>query len=165
MRPVEILLVVANLLTLLVVAVPRLHAARSLGGVVLITLSLAVVQVLLEGPRWQMVPAYVLTGLFLCVWVVQSFVPVGGIVKEILTNRLVAGCAIILAIMGLAACRRERSSGHISRSESARILHTTSRSNSMELTYRQNTVGQSVLFGLEGCRCPWPTPKIRYGSA
>jgi ubiquinone/menaquinone biosynthesis C-methylase UbiE len=65
----------------------------------------------------------------------------------------------------LAACRRERSSGHISRSESARILHTTSRSNSMELTYRQNTVGQSVLFGLEGCRCPWPTPKIRYGSA
>jgi predicted dienelactone hydrolase len=101
MRPVEILLVVANLLTFLVVAVPRLHAARWMGGVVLITLSLAVVQVLLEGPRWQMVPAYVLTGLFLFVWVVQSFVPVGGIVKEILTNRLVAGCAIILAIMGL----------------------------------------------------------------
>ncbi len=57
MRPVETLLSFANLLTFVVVAVPRLHAACWMGGVVLITLSLAVVQVLLEGPRWQMAPA------------------------------------------------------------------------------------------------------------
>jgi predicted dienelactone hydrolase len=101
MRPVEILLLVANLLTFVVVAVPRLHATRWMGGVVLITLALAVVQVLLEGPRWQMVPAYVLTVLFLVVWLLQSFVPVGGIVKQILTNRIVAGFAIILGIIGL----------------------------------------------------------------
>jgi predicted dienelactone hydrolase len=101
LRPVEILLFVANLLTFMVVAVPRLHAARWMGVVVLITLALAVVQVLLEGPRWQMVPAYVLTGLFLFVWLMQSFVPVGGIVQQILTNRWVAGCAIILGIIGL----------------------------------------------------------------
>jgi predicted dienelactone hydrolase len=101
MRPVETLLLFANLLTFLVVAVPRLHAARWMGSVVLITLSLAVVQVLLEGPRWQMAPAYVLTGLFLFVWVVQSFAPVGGIVKQILTTRLVAGFAIILCIIGI----------------------------------------------------------------
>src|SRR6266496_3389131 len=101
MRPVETLLSFANLLTFLVVAVPRLHAARWIGGVVLITLSLAVVQVLLEGPRWQMAPAYVLTGLFLLVWLVQSFAPVGGIVEQILTNRFVAGFAIILGIIGI----------------------------------------------------------------
>jgi predicted dienelactone hydrolase len=101
MRPVEILLVVANLLTFMVVAVPRLHAARWMGSVVLITLALAVVQVLLEGPRWQMAPAYVLTGLFVVVWLVQSSVPVGGIVKQILTSRVVAGFAIILGIIGL----------------------------------------------------------------
>jgi predicted dienelactone hydrolase len=101
MRPAETLLVFANLLTLVVVAVPRLHAARWMGGVVLITIAIALVQVLMEGPRWQMVPAYVLTGLFLFVWLVQSFVPVGGIVKQILTNRLVAGFAIILCIIGL----------------------------------------------------------------
>ena len=68
MRPVEILLVVADLLTFLVVAVPRLHATRWGGGIALVTFSLAAVQILVEGPRWQMVPAYVLTRLFLFVW-------------------------------------------------------------------------------------------------
>jgi len=101
MRPVETLLLLANLLTFLVVAVPRLHAARWRGGVVFITLSLAVVQVLMEGPRWQMAPAYVLTGLFLFVWVLQSVAPVGGIVKQIRTNRLVTGFALILGIIGI----------------------------------------------------------------
>jgi predicted dienelactone hydrolase len=100
MRPVEILLLFANLLTFLVLAIPQLHAARWRGGVVLITLSLAVVQVLMEGPRWQMAPAYVLTGLFLLVWLLQSFAPVGGSVKRILTNRLVVGFAITLCIIG-----------------------------------------------------------------
>ncbi len=101
MRPVEALLIFANVLTFLVLAVPRLHAARWMGGVVLITLSLAVVQVLLEGPRWQMAPAYVLTGLFSFVWLVQRVAQAGGIVKQILTNRLVAVCAIVLAIIGM----------------------------------------------------------------
>jgi predicted dienelactone hydrolase len=101
MRPVEILLVVADLLTFLVLAVPRLHATRWMRGIALITLSLAVVQILVEGPRWQMAPAYVLTGLFLFVWVVQNFVKSNGIVKRIRTRRLVVGCAISLAIIGL----------------------------------------------------------------
>nr|MDQ2905919.1 carboxylic ester hydrolase [Chloroflexota bacterium] len=88
-------------LTFLVLAVPRLQVARWRGGVVLITLALAIVQILLEGPRWQMAPAYVLTGLFLLVWLLQSFAPGGGIVKQILINRFVAGCAIILCIIGI----------------------------------------------------------------
>lgn len=65
----------------------------------------------------------------------------------------------------LAACRRERSSGHTSCSESARILQNAGRNDSKGLTYRQNTVGHGVLCGLEGYHCPCPTPKIRYGSA
>jgi len=101
MRPVEILLVMANIITFLVIAVPRLHAARWIGYVVFITLFLAVFQVIMEGPRWQMVPAYVLTGLFLLVWVLQRLGPVGGIVKERRTNRIIAVCAIILGIIGL----------------------------------------------------------------
>jgi predicted dienelactone hydrolase len=101
MRPGEILLVVANFLTFVVFAVPRIRAIRWTGYVVLITLALAVVQVLVEGPRWQMVPAYVLTGLFLVVWTVQRVAPAGGIVKQILTKRVVAGFAIILGIIGL----------------------------------------------------------------
>lgn len=101
MRPVEILLVVADLLTFLVVAVTRLRATRWMGGIALITLSLAAVQILVEGPRWQMILAYILTGSLLFVWVIQSFGKSSGIVKRILTSRLVAGCAISLAIIGL----------------------------------------------------------------
>ncbi|HEY6407664.1 MAG TPA: hypothetical protein VIY29_09380 [Ktedonobacteraceae bacterium] len=74
---------------------------------------------------------------------------------DVIINRTI----VYGSLSALAACRREQGSGHISRSESARILHTTGRSDSMELTSRQNTVSQSVLFGLEGCRCPSTTPR------
>lgn len=54
----------------------------------------------------------------------------------------------------LAACRRERSKGHISRSDCAHVLHNMGRSDSTEPSHRQNMVGDAVLFGLEGCRAP-----------
>ena len=98
----ETLLVVANVLTFLVFAVPQLRAIRWTGYIVFITLALAVTQVLVEGPRWQMVPAYMLTGLFLVVWVVQHVAPAGGSVKQFLTRRVVAGGAIILCLLGMA---------------------------------------------------------------
>jgi hypothetical protein len=60
MRPVEILLLLANLLTFLVLAVPRLRAVHWTGSVVLIGLLLAIAQALIEGPRWQMAPTFAL---------------------------------------------------------------------------------------------------------
>ncbi len=101
MRPVEILLVVTDLLTFLVLAVPHLHATRWMRYIVLIMLALAIVQVLIEGQRWQMIPAYVLTGLLVLAWLSQNVAPVDGIVKQILTNRFAVGFAIILCIIGL----------------------------------------------------------------
>jgi len=101
MRPIETLLLFANLLTFLVVAVPRLHTTRWMGCAVLITLALAVAQVLIEGPRWQMVPTYVLTGLLLLAWLLQNVASMDGIVKRILTNRFVVGFAITLCIVGM----------------------------------------------------------------
>ena len=65
MRLFEILLVMADILTFLVVAVPQLYTTRWKGGITLSTCSLAMIQILAEGARWQMVPAYVLAGLFL----------------------------------------------------------------------------------------------------
>lgn len=99
MRLIEALLAFANLLTFLVIAVPGLAAARWKVYVIFITLAIAGVQVLLEGPRWQMAPAYVLTGLFVCVWMVQSFAPVRRVVKQRQINRSVAGFAVILCII------------------------------------------------------------------
>ncbi len=101
MRPFEILLIVANFLSFMVFAVPRLRAIRWTGDIVFIALVVAVVQVLREGERWQVVPAYVLTGLFLIVWAVQRLASSGDIVKQILTKRVVAGAAIILCLLSM----------------------------------------------------------------
>jgi predicted dienelactone hydrolase len=43
----------------------------------------------------------VLTGLLVLAWLLQNVAPVDGSVKQILTNRFVAGIAIILCIIGL----------------------------------------------------------------
>jgi hypothetical protein len=71
MRPLELSLVLVNLLTLGVLAVPQLQAVRWMGYVALIAVLIAVAQMIMEGPRWQMVPTYVLTGLYFLVWLLQ----------------------------------------------------------------------------------------------
>lgn len=101
MRPFEILLAVANFLSFVVFAVPRLRTIRWTGSIVFIALVVVVIQVFVEGARWQMVPAYVLTGLFLIVWEVQRLASAGGIVKQILVKRVVAGAAIILCLLSM----------------------------------------------------------------
>ncbi|MGF1571007.1 MAG: alpha/beta hydrolase family protein [Nodosilinea sp.] len=72
MRPIEILLSVANVLTLLVLVLLWLQAARWTGYVTLIALLIAAAQVLIEGSRWQMIPAYLLTGLFFLLWLLHN---------------------------------------------------------------------------------------------
>lgn len=101
MRPIETLVIVSILLTFVVFAVPHLRAIRWMRYIVFITLALALVQVLVERPRWQMAPAYALTGLLLTVWVVQRVAAADGIIKPILTHRVVVACAIMLCSIGL----------------------------------------------------------------
>ena len=78
MRPIETVLLLANLLAFFVLAVPRLpRAVRPLRHLALIALPIAIAQVLVEGPRWQMAPAYALAGLFFVVWLVRYVAPAG----------------------------------------------------------------------------------------
>ena len=63
MRLVEMFLLVANLLAFLVSAVPRRHAAPWARFLAFIALLTAGAQTLFEGPRWQMIPAYALSGM------------------------------------------------------------------------------------------------------
>jgi hypothetical protein len=98
MRPLELLLVLVNLLTFAVLAVPRLHAVRWMGYVAFIAVLIAVAQMIVEGPRWQMVPAYMLTALFLLVWLLQKHrTTLAG--RPV--NRLAAGFAIGLGTLAL----------------------------------------------------------------
>jgi pimeloyl-ACP methyl ester carboxylesterase len=101
MRLVEALLIFANLLTFLVMAIPRFRAIPWVGYIVFVALFIAVIQILVEGPRWQVVPAYVLTAFFSLVWLLQNVVSVSGIVGQILTNRFVVGFVIILGVIGI----------------------------------------------------------------
>ena len=68
MRSGEAVLLLADLMTLFVVAVRlprRMHWLRYAAPTALLA---AFAQVLIEGPRWQLVPAYVTTGLFFLIW-------------------------------------------------------------------------------------------------
>ena len=103
MRPIETVLLLANLLAFFVLAVPRLpRAVRPLRHLALIALPIAIAQVLVEGPRWQMAPAYALAGLFFVVWLVRYVAPAGLPARRKRTNRLAAGLAIGLGALGLA---------------------------------------------------------------
>src|SRR5215217_8268289 len=102
MRPIETVLLLANLLAFFVLAVPRLRAVRWTRYSAPIALLIAGAQALLEGPRWQMVPAYALAGLFFLIWLLQNIAPAGGSPGQGRTNRLAAGLAVGLGVLGLA---------------------------------------------------------------
>ena len=99
MRPFETLVFLANLLTFIVLVIPRLRNVRWTGYSALITLLIAFVQVLVEGPRWQMVPAYVLTVLLLCVWLWQTRGSADGKTGLKRVNRFVTCLAILSGIL------------------------------------------------------------------
>ena len=63
MRPVESLLSIANLLTFLVLTLPLPRSVLWIRFFVPIVLLIAIIQLLAEGWRWQMLPAYALSGL------------------------------------------------------------------------------------------------------
>jgi hypothetical protein len=102
MRPLETLLSLANLLAFLVLSVPLPRIVPWMRQLSPIALVIAVAQVLVEGPRWQMVPAYALAGLFFLIWLLQTIAPVGGPAEKGRTNRLAVGLAVGLGVLGLA---------------------------------------------------------------
>ena len=63
MRPLEIVLTLANLLAFCILLIPRRYWRRWMAAVVLLAPIAAYIEMLVEGPRWQMVPAH---GLALC---------------------------------------------------------------------------------------------------
>jgi predicted dienelactone hydrolase len=91
MRSLETLLLMADLLTLFVLSVPRLRAARWMRLAATVGLVLAVTQVLVEGPRWQMFPAYALTALFFLGSMLKNVATAGGPAERNRFTHLVVG--------------------------------------------------------------------------
>ena len=98
MRFIETLLLLADLLALIVLSVPRLDTTRWLRHSPVAALVVAVAQVLVEGARWQMLPAYVLTGLLFLVSMRNSVMFAGRSAGRRPPVRL----ALALGILGLA---------------------------------------------------------------
>src|SRR5215204_3748309 len=88
MRLLETLLSLANLLTFLVLVVPLPRAASWMRHLAPMALAIAIAQALVAGPRWQMLPAYALAGLFFLIWLLQNFAPAGRPAAHKCTNRL-----------------------------------------------------------------------------
>ena len=89
MRPFELLLSIAVLLTFCSLVIPRLNRVRMLNYLPGITAVLAGVQILVEGLRWQMVPMYVLVVSLFVVRLFRTFVPVKSRLRQFLVHRFI----------------------------------------------------------------------------
>ncbi len=94
MRLFEIVLATANFLALCVTAIQRLRSERWMKHGALIAAPMACIQLLVEGPRWQMIPAYALALIFFMVWLFSVTMPAGRY-----AGRLIEGLSIGLAVL------------------------------------------------------------------
>ena len=101
MRFLETLLSIVNLLTFLILAIPRLQTLPWMGYASLIGLLIAVIQIVLEGPRWQMVPAYTLAIIFCLIWIFGAALPAGVSTSRIATI-FSTGAGLILLVVATA---------------------------------------------------------------
>ena len=101
MRPFEILLSLTNLLTFCIWATPRFHYIRWMGFIAPVTVLIAVIQVFVESPRWQMIPADTLTIIFFLIWVLGIALP-GGVHVNRNVSILSAGVGILIFVISVA---------------------------------------------------------------
>lgn len=102
MRPIESLLLLANLLTFFLLVVPLPRAARWTRSSAIAALAIAAAQVVVEGPRWQMIPAYALSGVFFLVSLLQGRRPADGANGRRRGRRVAAGLGAGLGALGVA---------------------------------------------------------------
>ncbi len=84
MRPLEILLSVVNLLAFCRLFIPRFRALRWAVYLALVAALVAALQIIVEGPRWQMLPAYGLAAALLLVGWAGTAIPGGARVTRLL---------------------------------------------------------------------------------
>lgn len=101
MRPIEILLLIANLLAFFGLTLPRLHALSAMRFLPMAALVIAITQFVIEGPRWQMIPAYALAIIFFVIWLLGMILPDGIPINRIVCI-LSAGVGILVLIIAAA---------------------------------------------------------------
>lgn len=102
MRPIEILLVLANLLAFFSLVIPLPRVVRWMRYIVPLAVLMFIAQMLIEGARWAMIPVYVLTGLFFLIWLWKNFASTKPFAERKWTHRVVVYLVVILGVIGLA---------------------------------------------------------------
>ena len=103
MRPLEALLLLADLLAFCVVSLPRLRAVRGMRFLPAVAAIAAAAQVRWEGPRWPMGPAYVLAATFFVIAVSQRLAPTRAAAGPHGPHRVSAAVSIGLGALALIA--------------------------------------------------------------
>jgi pimeloyl-ACP methyl ester carboxylesterase len=102
MRPIEAMLSAANLIGFLVIALPRLRRYRWAGDLLAVPVVVAVAQILVEGFRWQVMPAYALAPALPGVWLLRREMArrfhLRGWIARTATIAGLAGCATVLVV-------------------------------------------------------------------
>ncbi|MBG0816656.1 hypothetical protein [Planomonospora sp. ID82291] len=98
MRPLEAVLVTADLLAFLLLVGP---VPRGLRRAVPAALAAAVAQALLEGPRWQVIPAYALAAAVTAAWLRRAVAPARRPVGRTRFRRLATAVTAVLGAAGL----------------------------------------------------------------
>jgi predicted dienelactone hydrolase len=101
MRPLETLELVLNLLAVLGLAIPRRRALSRARDAAALAPASAGAQALVEGPRWQMVPAYALSGVLLLVWLLGRGKRAGSVDRHRRAERIVAVLGAGVGILAL----------------------------------------------------------------
>lgn len=93
MRPFEILLLLAISLAFLKLIFPPLRRMYQSGYIAFTPLLITIIQILVEGQRWQMMPAYTLATAFFLIWLLRTLLS-----KRFLIRKSVAVSFSILSI-------------------------------------------------------------------
>jgi predicted dienelactone hydrolase len=100
-RLLEIMLSLTTFLAFCTLTIPRLRAIRWTGYVTPIALLVAIVQMVVEGSRWQMIPAYTLAIIFFLIWLLVIVIP-GGIHVNRIVSILGAGVGVLVLVISIA---------------------------------------------------------------
>lgn len=101
MRPLEIVLLAANLLALTALVAVWPATLRWMGHLAVLPLPVLIAQLLAEGVRWQMVPAYALAVLFFLLWLVKRVKPDRRPARRGWARRLATGAAVGFGVLTL----------------------------------------------------------------
>jgi hypothetical protein len=102
MRPIEAILLFTNLLAFLVLAYPLPSRICWLIFAVPLSLFIYIIQIVLEGPRWQMVPGYILTGMFFLIWLIKNILMRGKPIEHNGIYWIIFGLSILFIFISVA---------------------------------------------------------------